>query len=737
MQFPKDLSTLCIIATFCLWVDGSPLVMTLWEGNSAAYRQRPTWHYESTNYFTIQRIDTLGFYGLRDIAKDHYDWLKTQPGATTFNGHCMVAAFWDPVTRTVFASSIPLGPRKGEMIAASLNNYAAPYWYNQVYTLINANTAAPPIHAEDGAYYNYETSAANDGPYPAGSMIAIYGKFQNQQFAGPINPCGAYIYSRSPSCIEVANALGVKYEPDATDRALAQAQHAPAQAAGDEAPATADPQPAPDDEFDDGLNDADWQAAYDALDQMGGQQQKRHRLSARRLRKREPTTSSSTVSIVSDSSSSSVTSSAVSATGSSSTVSTVSDSSATSSTVSATGWLASLEALTFSFKRTPASVVDVSMSLPPIDFGISDAATATTTGSITTGSDHPTSTSAAPTGTITTGPSSTSSTTGGSLPPITCFQQNQDPDSGIEQQGCLCNSGTVTETLPLLATGVPYSSSCAYTELKPSSTIAITADWGTAMTNTQICSVCTPTTDFGAGKCTSIPNCFPETPSATMQIGSSPVPVGTLVSDQLVSSISSAISALCPLASTGCDQETKIPIEGIVYVEEDQKYDDGVLTVQIDSAEFKQPGDSIVRSGLFGMAAHSFGAAAVGSNCHNVSYTVEDLRKRGDDDDALGNNGTGSTALELRDHPYPVQEQIVLCNAGHFASPQYYAQDWRKEAKPGPQDYVSVEINFHTGPEGDLICDFIKDFIEFVEAVYTPELLPEEQIADEEIGMVF
>lgn len=48
-----------------------------------------------------------------------------------------------------------------------------------------------------------------------------------------------------------------------------------------------------------------------------------------------------------------------------------------------------------------------------------------------------------------------------------------------------------------------------------------------------------------------------------------------------------------------------------------------------------------------------------------------------------------------------------------------------------------MEITFQTGPEGDLICDFIKGFIEFVEAVYTPELLPEEQIADEEIGMFF
>ena len=363
-------------------------------------------------------------------------------------------------------------------------------------------------------------------------------------------------------------------------------------------------------------------------------------------------------------------------------------------------------------------MMDVSLTLPAIDFGI-----ATSTGMSTSHVHSPTTTNAAATGTITSGASRTGV---GSSPPVTCYQQNEDPDSGIEQQGCICNSGTVTKTLPLSATNVPYASSCAYTDLDVLHTIAITTNWGPVSTNIQICSVCTPTTEFEVGKRTSIPKCLPETPTATIQIGSSPVPVGTLTSSNLVQSISSAMSALCPVSSTGCDQRTQIPIGGIVYVEEDSRYDDGELLMQIDSAAFQQTGDSTVRSVLFGMAAHSFAAAAVGKNCGNVSYTVEELRKR-DDDDASGNNGAVNATLDTRDHPYPVQEQITLCNAGHFASPQYSAQDWRKQEKPGPQDYVSVEISFKTGPGGALFCDFLKDFSEFVEAVFTPELLPEEQ----------
>ena len=604
------------------------------------------------------------------------------------------------------------------MIGISRNNGAAPSWYNQLRTIVNVNVNSPAIHAEDGAYFNYETTLtaqANNGQYPVGSMIAIYGKFEQQANPGPIEPCGASLDSRTPSCITVAQALGVRYLPTAAERLAAQQappQPAPQPApppAEEEAPPTADPQAAPVDvEFDETMTDEDWAAAFPDIQadtEQGGQQQqqKRHRVRDRRLRKRAPSAASSAVSAVSNSPAAIV-----------------------------TGWLASLEALTGSFIRTSVSAVDLSLSLPPIDFDIPSATNAPTTDTTTSGVDSPADTTAAPSGTITPEPSETAA---GSPPSITCFQQDDDPDSGTRQQGCICNSGTITETLPLLSTNVPYASSCAYTELNPSNTIAITTDWGPAMTNTQICSVCTPTTDYGA-KCTSIPNCLPETPSATIQIGSSPVPVGTLTSTELVSSISSAISALCPLASTGCDQETKIAIQGIVYVEEEYKYDDGVLQVQIDSAAFKQAGDSIVRSAFFGMAAQSFAAAAAGSNCANASYTVEDLRKRRDDH-AVGNNDTSSAALEPRDRPYPVQEEIVLCNAGHFASPQYYAQDWREAENPGPQDYISVEINFQTGPGGDLICDFIKEFSELVEVVFTPELLPEEQAADNEIGKAF
>ena len=316
-------------------------------------------------------------------------------------------------------------------------------------------------------------------------------------------------------------------------------------------------------------------------------------------------------------------------------------------------------------------------------------------------------------------PATASSTSGSALPSttataaapsITCYQQNEDPDQGIDQQGCICNQGTKTETLPLLATNVDPDSSCAYTDFA-TNTIAITQNWGPPRTNTQICQACTPTTDFGAATCTSMPNCFPQTPSATIQIGSSPVQVGTLTSADLFTSISSAISSLCPSTATACDQETKIKIPKIAYVEDDSLAEDGELLVQIDSSGYN---DSSTLHALIGMAAQSFASSATGGNCQDVSYTVEGLLKR--------------------DHPYPVHETMNMCHAGHFASPQYYSQYWRDAPRPGPQDWLSVEITFGAGPGGELLCAFIEGLMELVETTFTPELLGPEQVADDEFG---
>ena len=45
-----------------------------------------------------------------------------------------------------------------------------------------------------------------------------------------------------------------------------------------------------------------------------------------------------------------------------------------------------------------------------------------------------------------------------------------------------------------------------------------------------------------------------------------------------------------------------------------------------------------------------------------------------------------------------------------------------------------MAVTFSTGPGGELLCAFIEGLEEAVEAIFTPELLGEEQYLDEEIS---
>ena len=263
----------------------------------------------------------------------------------------------------------------------------------------------------------------------------------------------------------------------------------------------------------------------------------------------------------------------------------------------------------------------------------------------------------------------------------TCYQQNQDPDQGIEQQGCVCNLGSVTKTLEILATNVSYASSCAYTALSSQSTIAITTETlGPATTNIIFCQVCSPLQDYGAS-CTTLPGCSPQTPTATIQIGSSPVPVGTLTSSALSATISSAIASLCPSVTqtsslTTCDETSKIIVPNIAYKDGDTLATNGELTIQIDSSGYNDTG---LLGPMAEMAALSFASSATGSNCYNTkfdSYSVGTPKAKRWYSSAV-DRSLSLLPFYKREpqqlHPYPSPENIELCNSGHFASPQIYS----------------------------------------------------------------
>lgn len=116
----------------------------------------------------------------------------------------------------------------------------------------------------------------------------------------------------------------------------------------------------------------------------------------------------------------------------------------------------------------------------------------------------------------TTGTTSSSKSISKLPPPTTstaklpsCVLQNQDPDRGITARGCVCNSGSVTTTLPLLTNTAATNGeqSCSYTAL-PLSTVPNPISISTQY-YTSNCKACTIAGGIANVKCTTLSGCTP------------------------------------------------------------------------------------------------------------------------------------------------------------------------------------------------------------------------------------
>jgi hypothetical protein len=156
----------------------------------------------------------------------HYNWLITQSNHLTTLGSCLVAVMWDPISQQTFASSIPQGPRKSFMtLQVQPPNNLAPLWFAQANTIFTtgAQPGFPaPIHAEDGVFFNWETSndaITTNNLYPPGSIIAVWGKFPKDSEDHEVALCKTVLtqlntdkyIGRTPPCQTVARNLGVGY----------------------------------------------------------------------------------------------------------------------------------------------------------------------------------------------------------------------------------------------------------------------------------------------------------------------------------------------------------------------------------------------------------------------------------------------------------------------------------------------------------------------------------------------
>jgi hypothetical protein len=172
-----------------------------------------TWKKTLSWFFKPVPPTDLELYG---IAEKCYNWLIANVGAASVGGRdntVVVAAMYVPTTKNIYVSTIPRGVAK-QLVRQDGSKATA--WYSHVQAWWPQEGAAwerdsdPPLHAEDGVYFHYETSGGTitSGKYPPGTVIAAYGHIRGGN-PGPLSPCST-VAVRNPTCRMVIDALGIR-----------------------------------------------------------------------------------------------------------------------------------------------------------------------------------------------------------------------------------------------------------------------------------------------------------------------------------------------------------------------------------------------------------------------------------------------------------------------------------------------------------------------------------------------
>lgn len=316
---------------------------------------------------------------------------------------------------------------------------------------------------------------------------------------------------------------------------------------------------------------------------------------------------------------------------------------------------------------------------------------------------------------------------GGAPPPApSCTYVAPEPPA-INKAGCSCGTGFYPLT-PIPGTQVPESQSCAYKTL-PGTASTTDDSLPPASTNNDLCQICTQV-NANEDNCSTMTSCMPKKAQATVQAGRSPVHVGTLTGSALSTSISSAISKLCPTpskqgAATTCSTDT-VKIGHIDYVEDGMLAQDGTLDVKVDASWYNETG---LRKAMIDSAAlTAMLATQTPKNCYTSKYDIESWGKRKRTPLALAHRFLG---MDIRDHPHPIpiNDGPTWCNTVGFAGVQYYNQFWRLQQTAGATDWIDASWSFHAGPGGDFACDFLGDLTDALIVVQ-----PEFAVGDVELG---
>ncbi|PMD61158.1 uncharacterized protein K444DRAFT_477473, partial [Hyaloscypha bicolor E] len=233
----------------------------------------------------------------------------------------------------------------------------------------------------------------------------------------------------------------------------------------------------------------------------------------------------------------------------------------------------------------------------------------------------------------------------------------------------------------------------------PGATTSISTDLPPPSTNSKACMVCTPYA-INEDNCNTIPNCSPQIAVATVTVGSAPVHVGTL---------------------TGVALYTAAEIGGVPYVDPGESLDSGSLIVKVPTSGYNL---TSLRDAMIASIALSIQTSATGKNCFNVTYEVEELKRRdgllGWVDEALR---TSRRLLGFRDHlaprdrPYLSTEHMTMCNGAYFHTTNYYDPFWRTAPQPGPTDFINALFTFEASNSDQFLCEFIDMLVDGLTAL--------------------
>ncbi|KAL9093276.1 MAG: hypothetical protein Q9165_004017 [Trypethelium subeluteriae] len=206
-----------------------------------------------------------------------------------------------------------------------------------------------------------------------------------------------------------------------------------------------------------------------------------------------------------------------------------------------------------------------------------------------------------------------------------CTLQNEDPDQGINNRGCICGS----TTLPLLTvpSATDESQSCSYTAM-PSSNQSnpITISTMHYTSNCQSCKLVGGIADEPS--CTSISKCTPtptatssSKPTYTVYLSNNSIPIGDADNSNggsdLRSNAYNQLRSVCPDSATACDSTNTAKITKIPTVfESAEDWEDLTFTVQDSHYDNTTVRDQML-SGLV-----SYWQAAASKTCNTTTYHI-------------------------------------------------------------------------------------------------------------------